>query len=108
MLAAAAEYFTHLSGVSWVHPEGGLYVWMSLPAHIDTGFASPLFERAVRYRNMSARFRPRSRDKAGEHRALMKAVVGRDADRACELIAKHIQNTTDNVIKYASELFSQN
>ena len=34
----------------------------------------------------------------------MKAAVGRDADRACELIAKHIQSTTDNVIKYASEL----
>jgi len=34
----------------------------------------------------------------------MKAAVGRDADHACELIAKHIQTTTDNVIKYASEL----
>ena len=61
-------------------------------------------ERAERYRNISARFRPRPRDKAGEHRALMKAAVARDADRACELIAKHIQTTTDNVIKYASEV----
>ncbi|MBR1145779.1 GntR family transcriptional regulator [Bradyrhizobium sp. AUGA SZCCT0431] len=72
------------------------------------GIRQSLFERAERYRNISARFRPRPRDKAGEHRALMKAAVGRDADRACELIARHIQNTTDNVIKYASELFSQN
>ena len=71
------------------------------------GIRQSLFERAERYRNISARFRPRPRDKAGEHRALMKAAVGRDADRACELIAKHIQTTTDNVIKYASELFSQ-
>ena len=38
----------------------------------------------------------------------MKAAVGRDADRACELIAKHIQSTTDNVIKYASELIGEN
>ena len=68
------------------------------------GIRQSLFERAERYRNISARFRPRPRDKAGEHRALMKAAVGRDADRACELIAKHIQSTTDNVIKYASEL----
>jgi GntR family transcriptional regulator, carbon starvation induced regulator len=50
--------------------------------------------------------RPRSRDKAGEHRALMKAAVGRDAAQACDLIARHIQSTTDNVIKYASELIS--
>lgn len=72
------------------------------------GIRQSLFERAERYRNISARFRPRPRDKAGEHRTLMKAAVGRDADRACELIAKHIQSTTDNVVKYASELFSQN
>lgn len=68
------------------------------------GIRQSLFERAERYRNISARLRPRPRDKVGEHRALMKAAVGRDADHACELIAKHIQTTTDNVIKYASEL----
>lgn len=68
------------------------------------GIRCSLFERAERYRNISAMFRPRSRDKAGEHRALMKAAVGRDADRACKLIARHIQATTDNAIKYASEL----
>jgi GntR family transcriptional regulator, carbon starvation induced regulator len=70
------------------------------------GIWSSLFERAERYRNISAMHRPRSRDKIGEHRALMKAAIGRDADRACDLIAGHIQGTTDNVIKYASELFS--
>ncbi len=47
MLAAADEFFTNLPGVSWVHPAGGLYVWMSLPPHIATGFDSPLFRRAV-------------------------------------------------------------
>lgn len=70
------------------------------------GIRGSLFERAERYRNISATFRPRSRDKAGEHRALMKAAVGRDAGRACELIARHIQSTTDNVIKYASQSIS--
>jgi DNA-binding GntR family transcriptional regulator len=72
------------------------------------GIRSSLFERAERYRNISSTYRPRSRDKIGEHRALMKAAVGRNADQACELIAKHIQTTTDNVIKYASELISAN
>ena len=47
MLAAADEFFADLPGVSWVHPHGGLYVWMTLPPHIATGFDSPLFHRAV-------------------------------------------------------------
>ncbi|MFM9960944.1 MAG: PLP-dependent aminotransferase family protein [Planctomycetaceae bacterium] len=47
MLAAADEFFADRPGVSWVHPHGGLYVWMTLPPHIVTGFDSPLFRRAV-------------------------------------------------------------
>ncbi len=47
MLSAADEFFADLSGVSWVHPHGGLYVWMTLPPHVATGFDSPLFRRAV-------------------------------------------------------------
>jgi 2-aminoadipate transaminase len=48
MLAAAEQYFGDLPGVSWVRPEGGLYVWMSLPAAVETGFDSPLFKRAAK------------------------------------------------------------
>jgi 2-aminoadipate transaminase len=47
MLAAADRHFADLPGVTWVHPHGGLYVWMTLPEHVPTGFDSPLFERAV-------------------------------------------------------------
>ncbi len=47
MLAAADRHFRNLQGVTWVHPHGGLYVWMSLPAGIATGFESPLFRRAT-------------------------------------------------------------
>ncbi len=47
MLAAADEHFSELPGVSWVHPHGGLYVWMSLPESIETGFESPLFHQAT-------------------------------------------------------------
>lgn len=65
-----------------------------------------LFERAERYRNLSALSRPRPRDKAGEHRALMQAAIGRNADEACALIATHIQTTSDNVAKYASGVIS--
>jgi 2-aminoadipate transaminase len=33
--------------VSWTHPEGGLYVWLSLPPEIETGFSSELFRHAT-------------------------------------------------------------
>jgi 2-aminoadipate transaminase len=48
MLAAAQQYFGDLPEVTWVRPEGGLYVWMTLPSAVDTGFDSPLFKRAAK------------------------------------------------------------
>lgn len=48
MLAAADRYFGSMTGVEWVHPHGGLYVWMTLPDTVATGFESPLFERATK------------------------------------------------------------
>lgn len=47
MLSAAERYFAQLPGVNWVHPHGGLYVWMTLPDGVETGFESPLFRQAV-------------------------------------------------------------
>lgn len=47
MLAAADRYFGSISDVSWVHPDGGMYVWMNLPAGISSGFDSPLFRQAT-------------------------------------------------------------
>jgi len=47
MLAAAERYFSELPGVHWVHPHGGLYVWMTLPPAIATGFDSVLFQCAT-------------------------------------------------------------
>ena len=67
-----------------------------------------LFGRAERYRHLSAGFRPRPRDKAGEHQAIMQAAISRNADLAIDLIERHIRSTTDNVIKYASHLIDGN
>ncbi|MEO2015531.1 MAG: PLP-dependent aminotransferase family protein [Fuerstiella sp.] len=47
MLVAADEFFSDIPGVSWLHPNGGLYVWMTLPENIPTGFDSELFKRAI-------------------------------------------------------------
>ena len=48
MLDVADRYFSEMEDVSWVHPHGGLYVWMTLPDHIETGFQSDLFHRATK------------------------------------------------------------
>jgi len=33
--------------VAWTRPQGGLFVWMTMPEGIDTGFDGPLFERCL-------------------------------------------------------------
>ena len=48
MLAAADRFFRDIPGVTWHRPSGGLYVWMSLPTTIETGFQSALFQTAVK------------------------------------------------------------
>ena len=47
MVATVEREFSGLPGVSWLKPQGGMYVWMRLPDHIETGFAGPLFQRAT-------------------------------------------------------------
>ncbi|TWB87782.1 GntR family transcriptional regulator [Bradyrhizobium macuxiense] len=64
-------------------------------------FQSVLFDRSERFRSLSASYRPNPRNKSGEHKALMKAAIARDADEATMLIERHIRATTENVKKYA-------
>ncbi|MCA9120480.1 MAG: PLP-dependent aminotransferase family protein [Planctomycetaceae bacterium] len=47
MLNAADEYLSPLAGVKWLRPNGGLYVWATLPPQVDTGPAGELFDRSV-------------------------------------------------------------
>lgn len=68
------------------------------------GLHKALYDRAERYRSLSAALRPTPRDKNGEHRALMQAAIGRDSALALKLIDSHIRTTTDNVAKYAQQL----
>jgi 2-aminoadipate transaminase len=44
MLDALAEHFP--DDVTWTHPEGGFFVWVTLPAHLDT---KPLLAEAVEH-----------------------------------------------------------
>lgn len=47
MLDTIQESFSKIPGVEWITPQGGLYVWMTLPEGLDTGPASRLMERAT-------------------------------------------------------------
>jgi 2-aminoadipate transaminase len=47
MLSALNEHLASLPGVRWARPDGGLYVWLELPAEISAGVDGPLFERAL-------------------------------------------------------------
>jgi 2-aminoadipate transaminase len=48
MLAALDEHFGPLDGaVSWTRPEGGLYVWLTLPEGVDSGRDGALFAHAL-------------------------------------------------------------
>lgn len=57
-----------------------------------------LFDQAERYRHFAARNRTVSKKKDSEHRALMNAVVRRDAKTATLLLSEHIASTQTNVM----------
>ncbi len=33
--------------IRWTHPNGGLFVWMTVPEELDTGFSGPFFPRCL-------------------------------------------------------------
>ncbi|MEN6458068.1 MAG: PLP-dependent aminotransferase family protein [Thermoguttaceae bacterium] len=47
ILQASDEFLRPISGIEWIAPAGGLYLWLTLPEGLDTGFSGPLFDRAV-------------------------------------------------------------
>ena len=57
-----------------------------------------LFERARRYRRLSAMIRKAPRAKRAEHRPMMEAVLSRDTDEAVFLLEQHIREIADNII----------
>jgi 2-aminoadipate transaminase len=47
MLTAMDEHFRGLSGLRWAKPNGGLYVWLELPEHIDASENGRLWQLAT-------------------------------------------------------------
>jgi DNA-binding GntR family transcriptional regulator len=65
-------------------------------------FHSQLAEQSARYRRLAIDFATSKRDIAGEHADIVKAVLDRDADRACRLVRAHFSRTTDIVLGEAA------
>lgn len=63
-----------------------------------------LFERARRYRRISALVRKEPRKKSNEHRAMMEAVIARNEDAARELMERHIREVAQNVLRNGLQL----
>jgi 2-aminoadipate transaminase len=50
MIKALEEYMPGGSGIDWTHPEGGLFLWLTLPESLDAGELFPkAVERKVAY-----------------------------------------------------------
>lgn len=47
MLDALQRELGDLEGVHWRHPKGGLYVWLTLPEHVDASESGPLWKNAT-------------------------------------------------------------
>lgn len=47
MLAAAEQFLGDIPGVRWTRPEGGLYVWLTLPEHVPATTDGPLWNAAI-------------------------------------------------------------
>jgi DNA-binding GntR family transcriptional regulator len=61
-------------------------------------FRSELYDKAELYRAWAVPVSAR-REAAKEHKQICEAVLDRDADRACELMAAHVQLTTDLLLQ---------
>jgi GntR family transcriptional regulator, carbon starvation induced regulator len=57
-----------------------------------------LFEKARRYRRLSALARKTPRAKRDEHRELMEVMLSRDVETAQASVEKHVRATTENVL----------
>ena len=62
-------------------------------------YCDHLFDSSERYRHIGRKAGIKGENRDQEHRALMEAVVARDADKAAELITAHFERTAELVRK---------
>lgn len=66
------------------------------------GTALSLRDSAELYRRWSVAQSTTTRDIPAEHRAILDAVLAHDVDSAADLLARHIQHTTDILLEHQS------
>jgi 2-aminoadipate transaminase len=47
MLEALEQSLGSVEGVTWTHPQGGIYVWLTVPPDVNTGLNGRLFSRCL-------------------------------------------------------------
>jgi 2-aminoadipate transaminase len=47
ILAALERFMPRDAGITWTHPHGGLYVWLTLPPSVDTSREAGIFDECV-------------------------------------------------------------
>ena len=87
-----------------LHRDFHFALMAACPSPRQLAWSASLFDQAERYRRFSARHRQAPHSKVREHHRLMTAVLERETDTACLLLADHIRNTQNNVEKALSRL----
>ena len=80
------------------HRDFHLAMIAACPSERQRAWSMSLFDQAERYRHFAARHRTVPKKKDDEHRALMNAVLRRDAKTAAVLLSEHISSTQANVL----------
>lgn len=80
------------------HRDFHLAMIAACPSERQRAWSMSLFDQAERYRHFAARHRTVPKKKDDEHRALMNAVLRRDAKTATVLLSEHISSTQANVL----------
>jgi len=83
----------------WEREHRGLHVTLLQACDMPLllGYCDTLHDLNDRYRRLFLSTHPYDRDVRGEHQAIVDATLARNPDRACELLAQHIQRTTHNI-----------
>ncbi len=84
-------------GWSIRHREFHMAIYAGASSPLLRALVGQMFDAAERYRRFSARHRKLPRAKNTEHQRLLEAVLARDAQRASDLLVRHITSTERSV-----------
>ena len=69
------------------------------PSDWQKRFISTLYDQSERFRRLSILNTDEVENEQNEHEAIMEAAFARDLNKACELLSKHIEDSTQRVLE---------